>query len=183
MEEWRDIAGYEGYQVSNLGRVRSLDRWIVDKNGLRKKRKGQIIKLLPIPQGYYYVGLSNGKKARVNRLVAEAFIPNPDNLPCVNHKNENMKDNRVENLEWCSYSYNLTYGTIRERIRTKTINGKNSKPVLQYDKQGKFIKEYPSINEVKRQLGYDAGTICKCCQNKEYFHTAYGYIWKYKKVA
>lgn len=126
-EIWRDIKDFEGiYQVSNLGRVRSLARWIKRKDGKTIYRKGRILK----PQtgsGYQTVYFRVGNKQKwfyVHRLVAEAFIPNPDNLPQVNHINENRMDNRVENLEWCSQRYNINYGTAIERqIKTKIALG------------------------------------------------------------
>jgi hypothetical protein len=118
MEEWRDIKGYEGlYQVSNLGRVKSLSRTI------ERSKYGSIFvseKILSTnsTKGYLYVSLckcGKQKRVRVHRLVAEAFIPNQDNLPEVNHKDENKENNAVSNLEWCTNKYNCNYGTGRER--------------------------------------------------------------------
>jgi len=171
MEEWRDIEGYEGlYKISNIGRVRSLPR---------NTTKGKILKPVKQPNGYLQVLLyKNGKKKKflIHRLVAKAFIPNPLNLPEVNHKDENKENNRVDgcvnNLEWCSAKYNVNYGT-----RNKRLAEKQSKPVIQYDLQGNFIKEWSSGWEVQRQLGYFQGGISACCLGKQ--KTAYNFIWKY----
>ena len=120
-EIWKDIIGYEGlYQVSSYGRVRSLDRYD-SRNCFRKKR---ILKLCANRLGYLKVGLwSNGKVKHhlVHRLVAEAFIPNPNNLPIINHIDENPSNNNVDNLEWCTAKYNMNYGTIRERQKDTLI--------------------------------------------------------------
>lgn len=128
MEEWRDVVGYEGlYEVSNLGRVRSVDRQLKYRDSYRTV-KGIYIQQLYEPYGHLFVRLcKEGKKKQtyVHRLVAQAFIPNPDNLPCINHKNEIPDDNRVENLEWCTVAYNNTYGRrIEKEIETKVRNGK-----------------------------------------------------------
>ncbi len=113
MEIWKEIKGYEGlYEVSDLGRVRSLDRYVSYVNGQKHLHKGKV--LSPgVSNGYLQVSLcKNGeiKHPLVHRLVADAFIPNPDNLPQVNHKDENPSNNMVVNLEWCSSEYNINYG-------------------------------------------------------------------------
>ena len=114
------------------------------------------------------------KNFRINRLVAEAFISNPNNLPQVNHKNEIKDDNRVENLEWCDAKYNNNFGTRKERVAEKL-----SKPVLQINKTtNEIISEFPSTIEVKRQLGINHTSISQCCNGKR--NTAGGYKWQYK---
>lgn len=111
VEQWRPIEGYEGlYEVSNLGRVKSL--------GNDKNRKEKILRPVMTKKGYLQLFLSKEGKAKrffVHRLVAQAFIPNPEGLPQINHKDENPSNNRVENIEWCDCKYNINYGTHKER--------------------------------------------------------------------
>lgn len=109
-----------------------------------------------------------GRLVSSHRFIAELFIPNPDNLPQVNHINEKKDDNRVENIEWCDAAYNNSYGTRNERISNK---------VCQYTLDGTFICEWPSTMEVERQLGYNHRNIGKCCLGK--YRQAYGYVWRY----
>ena len=120
-EEWRPVVGYEGlYEVSSYGRVRSLDRYD-ERNCFRE---GRILKLYTSRVGYLRVQLSlNSKKKMylVHRLVAEAFIPNPDNLPEVNHLDEDKTNNRVENLEFCDRKYNINFGTRKDKVRNTAI--------------------------------------------------------------
>lgn len=175
-ENWKDIKGYEGlYQVSDRGRIKSLNYNHTGKEKL----------LTPVEVcSYMKVCLTKGKTQKqpsVHRLVAEAFIPNPDNLPEVNHKDEDKTNNQVENLEWCTSKYNVNYGTAISRRTEKTRNGKLSKPIAQFtfDLPCELIKVWPSINEIHRQLGYDKKSIINCCKGKEHYNTAYGYQWAY----
>ena len=167
-EIWKPIKGYEGlYEVSNLGRVKSL---VNNKGQYREK----ILKH-NIRNGYPSVTLCKNKKLKsfaIHRLVAEAFLPNPDNLPCVNHKDENRLNNFVDNLEWCTYSYNVNYGT---GLKRRSIT--QSKPVLQYDKNGNFIKEWQSTMECGRN-GYCQVHVSECCRGKRKYHK--DCIWRYK---
>ena len=181
MEIWRDIKDYEGlYQVSSCGRVRSIDR-VVMSRGVQMPRKGKILSNGMSIYGYHQVVLSKDgkhKNYRVNRLVAEAFLPNPFNLPFVNHKNENKTDNRVENLEWCSAQYNVNYGSCKAKISKAGRNHTNkSKRVQQMDMNGNVIQVFPSTMEVQRQLGYRNGNISNCCVGRT--SSSYGYRWCY----
>lgn len=119
METWKDIKGYEGlYQVSTMGRVKSLKR-TRKTNGKNAVVRERILTPYTNPYGYvnYYLRREGEKKGyRINRLVAQTFIPNPNNLPYVNHKDENKLNNCVDNLEWCTALYNNNYGTRNKRI-------------------------------------------------------------------
>lgn len=175
IEEWKPIVGYEGlYEVSNLGRVKSLERIIDAKHHVKKR----ILKQGVQRGGYLHVGLCKNNKVKIkkiHRLVAEAFIPNPYNLPQVNHKDENIKNNCVDNLEWCTGNYNYYYGT-----RIKRIAEKKSKSVVQYNTNGEFIKEYSSVTEAECAIaGKTTSAIHRCLHGKS--KTAYGYKWKYKE--
>ena len=184
MEEiWKDIEGYEGtYQVSNLGRVRSLDRVVsrvmpTGKVFNSHKVPGRMLKNNMSNIGYYVVNLhkdGKGHTMQVHRLVAQAFIPNPKNLPEVNHKDEDKLDNRVDNLEWCDSAYNTNYGTSLQRKTEATRLA-----VLQYDFDGNFIAEYPSSKEASEAAGVDRSLISKCCRGQR--RTAGGFVWKYKE--
>lgn len=114
-EIWKDIVGYEGlYQISNLGRVKSLKRYVPHFKGGLKVVPERMKTIFYQKDGRPRVELSKGnlnRKFFVYRLVAQAFIPNPNNYPCINHKDENPANNSIENLEWCTYKYNANYGT------------------------------------------------------------------------
>jgi len=176
-EIWKDIKGYEGlYQVSNIGRVKSLDRTFINKIGHKQHTKERIMKLGTDKDGYLQVSLcdSSGKVKRfyVHRLVCEAFHENPKNKPCVNHIDEDKTNNIASNLEWCTYEENNNHGTHNARAaKTK------SKPVGQYTPKSELIKVWQSAVEVQRQLGFDNTFISKVALGKQ--KTAYGYVWKF----
>lgn len=175
-EIWEDVKEYEGfYQVSNLGNVKSLNRLVLLYNGGQYTRKGQKLKLLLSKDGYYQVHLlRNGiaKTVKVHRLVASAFIPNPNNFAEVNHKNEIKTDNRVENLEWCTQEYNKRYGTATRR-RTEKISVK----VAQYDLDNTLIQIWDSMREAERKTKILNQSISLCCKGKR--KKAGGYAWRY----
>ena len=174
-EEWRDIKGYEGlYQVSNYGRIKSI------KNNIK------ILNRSLDNYGYDKRTLSKYGKAKTfhtHRLVAEAFIPNLDNKPCVNHIDGNKLNNRVDNLEWCTASENLKHA-YRTNLRTNNFKGKfgknniHSKKIYQISKvDNKIINCFYGAREAQRITGIKSNSITMCCKNQR--KTAGSYIWKY----
>ena len=173
-EEWKDVVGYDGlYKISNTGQVLSMNYRGV---------KGRVGKLCPSfdRYGYLQVVLSKDSKKKthkVHRLVAIAFIKNTDNLPCINHKDENKTNNHVNNLEWCTVKYNNTYKT-----RTERAAAKKSIPILQFTKDGQFIREFMSAESALKNIGLNIKTrnshISACCKGKR--NQAYGFLWRYK---
>lgn len=163
-EIWKDIKGYEGlYQISNLGNVKSLN--------YRNTDEEKILKQIKHSKGYLQVGLcKNGKtkKYTTHRLVAEHFIPNPNNLPQIDHINTNKTDNRVENLRWC---------TIKENNNNPLTIDKISKPIIQFSKDGELIRKWNSAMDVQRELGIKQNNISNCCKGK--LKSVGGYIWRY----
>lgn len=183
IEEWKSIPDYKEYQVSTLGRVKRLAYYKKVCSGGKQYCEERILKPQKRKRGYQAVTLSKNSKVKsflVHRLVAMVFIPNPDNLPQVNHKDENTSNNCVDNLEWCNQCYNSNYGTSKYRISAKLKNGILSKPVEQYCKNGMFIMEYPSAIEASRVLGLNVSGITSCCNNNKKYSHCGGYQWKYK---
>ena len=166
-ELWKDVVGWEGlYQVSSFGRVKSF-----------RRKEPHLLSTCVGKHGYRVVLLYNGngqrKNERVHRLVAQAFIPNPNGYPYINHKDEDRTNNHVDNLEWCTAEYNSNYGTCKERIGLT-----NGIPVLKYDLEGNFISEYPTMTEAERNEGIDHTNICICCEGK--ISHCNNFIWIYK---
>lgn len=177
-EIFKDIKGYEGlYQISNLGRVKSLERRVrAKKPGTTQLIREKFRKFSYTTEGYAYVALAKegkNKTCLVHRLVAEAFIENPNNLQCVNHKDENKQNNNVENLEWCDYSYNNTYKNIHLRRNLDNVN----RVVIQYDLDMHEIKRWNSIIEAANFYNVDSSNICACCMYRRN-HCA-GFKWRY----
>ena len=182
-EEWRAVPGYEGfYEISNLGRIRNI-------------KKSHILNTYMQKNGYKAIVLCRNKMHKhwlVHRLVAQAFIPNPNNWPVINHINEIKDDNRVGNLEWCTRSYNSRYGNRVKKFLEHTnfsASTKNGlarahklalKPVLQFSLNGEFIKKWDSAHQYAKQFPDRpnmANGISKCCRGV--IGTAYGYKWQY----
>lgn len=186
MEIWRDIQGYEGlYQVSNLGRVRSLDRVVIRSDGRRRTYKGRILKLAKSSNEYLTVRLSKngvGGSECIHVLVAQAFIPNPHGYTVAHHKNHNRQDNRTENLVWMDFG------------KHSAMHAKESKSmrVDQTDKvTGEVLYQWKSSSDVERELGFRQSLISTCCRGG-YFNKsrnkwvnitqAYDYVWKYQII-
>lgn len=160
-EVWKPIAGYEGsYEVSNLGRIRGIDR-VVKRSTYPRFVSGVVLAQLTMPNGYKSVCLRlNGKQRRfyVHRLVAGAFLPNPEDFAEVNHLDEDKANNRVENLEWCDRSHNLKHaGGSKRRVKSRM------KPVIQ-QKGDKTICVHESVNAAAKALGVSPTDISRCCR-------------------
>ncbi len=162
-EQWRDISGYEGiYQVSDAGRIKSV-------------RTGQLRSLVKDKDGYLQLKLhKNGVQEthKVHRLVARAFIPNLEKLPLINHKNEDKRDNRVDNLEWCTKEYNNFYGVGSDRYV-----GRRKEVIRMNPHDDSDVATYASICAAAEACGVLACSISQCCSGK--LQTAGGYVWKY----
>ena len=170
-EEWKDIEGFEGkYQVSNFGRVKSLNY----------NRCGYSRLLVPKINnyGYEWVELfANGKGVcrQVHRLVAMAFIPNPNEYPVINHRDENIRNNRADNLEWCDQRYNTRYSLNLHQKERSTR--KHKRPIAQIDKDGNIVKIWDYSRQVEKEGNMSQWSILQCCNGKR--KTAYGYTWHY----
>ena len=169
-EEWKDIPGYEGlYQASTFGRVRGLKRCV----GGRMQR-ATILKQILHRDGYPKITLykdHRSKHFQTHRIIAMTFIPNPDDLPQINHKDENKINNHVENLEWCTRSYNCKYGHRNDKSISRC-----SVKVAQLDLNGNYIAEYSSMREAGRITGVSDSKICEVCHGHR--NTTGGYKWK-----
>ena len=182
-EKWKDIKGYEGlYQVSNKARIKSLYNY---------KRNGTNILKPKIKHGYYQIGLRKNKIRKwhqLHRLIAEAFIPDKSNFKSmpyedrskinlddlvINHKDENKLNNDINNLEWCTTSYNNMYGK-----RMEIVKSKNSKAVIKYNINNQFVEEYSSVADASRQNNVSAGNIVSVCKGR--YKQIKGYIYAYK---
>ena len=184
VEKWVNIENHPSYFISNFGRVFSKKSNKVMKNRVVSKN------------GYQQITLDNSQLL-VHRLVAQAFIPNPDNLPCVNHKDENPGNNDVRNLEWCTYKYNSNYGTNPSRHSKKMIDRYNNDPdwksdcikrlaeiqkkkrkrVVQLDKFNNYLKTYESSYATEKD-GHLSVHVCDCANGKRKTHHGYKWIWE-----
>lgn len=185
MEQWKWIVYKQHdftnkYMVSDQGRIKSVDRYTEKQHQFYK---GQVIKQKEIKRkgntSYMSVILwDNGKPftVEVHRLVANAFLSNPNNLPCVNHIDGNGTNNSMDNLEWCTYSHNVRHSIDDLGNHPKKWK---AKPVEQMTLEGKPIETWESAWEIQRKLGYCQVAISKCCTGK--MKTAYGYKWRFVK--
>lgn len=159
------IDDFPNYAVDECGNVFNI------KSGRTKAQQTY--------HGYKYVQLHKDGKTRmiqVHRLVAMAYIPNPEKLPCVNHKDEDKLNNNVGNLEWCTHLYNVTYGKHKP---LETMIESRKKPVNQYSKNGEFIATYESATEAQRKTGVQQQNISMCCLKRYGSKSAGGFIWEY----
>lgn len=178
-EIWKDIPNYEGiYQVSNLGRIRSLDRYYKIRNSSGTIHynfcKGKILKISKDINGYLHITLykdANRKIFRVHQLVALCFIENPENKPQVNHIDGNKENNRADNLEYCTIRENHLHA-----YRTG-LHVARKRKCIQKDLSGNIIKIWDSFKQIREELGYDDSAIIRCCKKKQ--KTSYHYIWEY----
>lgn len=181
-EVWKDVEGYEGYyQVSNLGRVRSLDRTVKQQEGFTQNIKGNIKDITPRKDGYIQITLyknNKGERHYIHRLVAKAFIRNPKGFEIINHIDEKPSNNYYKNLEWCDHQYNLTYGDKVERVTNsegyKIRTQKLRKPIYVIDKEGNR-KWYDSLTSAARELNLDTASITACLKGRNQTHKGYSY--------
>ena len=166
IEVWKDIPKFEGlYQASNLGRIKSLPK-LVNNRFKDISKAERILKPSKGKNGYLRVVLMKDgikKYCLVHRLIAKTFLPNNLKLEQVNHKNEIKTDNRVENLEWCTVSYNKRYSV--------------AKKIEQYDLDGKYIKTWNCIRDVEEELNIKNNNLDHCLKKRN--KTAGGFIWRY----
>ena len=175
MEEWRAIKGYEGiYEVSSNGRVRAIERFVSGRRGMVR---GHIVAAQKQKTGYMRICLSKDHKKTyfsVHRLVAEAFVSNPNNYPCVNHLDEDRANNKSSNLQWCTYAQNNNYGTRCSKIsETQRCRGKS---FMKIDNNNNIVAIYRTMAEAQ-ELGFDRSGIWKCLTGKKY--TYLGFKWEY----
>ena len=178
---------YENYQVSNYGRLKNLN--------YRNTGRERMMNPWEDKDGYFKIGLRKNRKTDfilVHRLVAQTFLPNPENLPQVNHKIEGdegkkinivyinedgLIDEEKSTIEWCDGKYNHNFGTINERISKANTNGKCSKPVLQLSLTGELIREYPSARDCERN-GFEHSGVIRCCNGKQKTHKGFKFMYK-----
>ena len=185
IEKWRDIPSYLGlYQASNLGRIRTYPKVVscYNANGddIKMTIGGEVLSTSVLPNGYERVTLyerNNCSAQRVHRLVAMAFIPNPNGYPIVNHKDENPLNNRADNLEWCTQQYNVNYGTAQER-KGKSRRKTCEKTIGMFSLDGKLLKTFKNFVEIEEymQRGGLHGNIIPVCKGRR--NQCLGYKWK-----
>ena len=176
---WKDVSGFEGlYQVNNYGEVKSICRFEPNSGRAGMWYKERTLKQGKDRNGYLQVVLHKHGKPytyKVHRLVAIEFLDNPENLPCINHKDENKQNNNIENLEWCDVKYNNNYND-----RQIKISQKRKRSVIQTDLLGNFIARYDSIKSAAKAVNGCAGHIIYCCKGKWKRHK--NYMWEYEII-
>lgn len=173
MEEeiWKDIPLFSGrYTINQNGDIYCVPLKKAIKPQIDKK--GYLRARLTAPDGHRVT-------VKIHRVVAELFIPNADNLPCVNHKDEDKTNNNYNNLEWCTWAYNNNYGTRIQRLHAN-LYPKISNPVCQYDRNGTLIAIFESVNQAAVSTGLSAPSISKVCEKIKRHRTCGGFIWRYK---
>lgn len=180
-EVWKPVVGYENYyEISNYGRLRSFSRHTIDSRGRKSFHYGKIIKAAVSRCGYATFRISVECKlicVTLHRLVAEAFIPNPKNLPFVNHLDENKLNNHVSNLEWITNVDNINYRDTQKRHSDslrRVLRGRTY-IVVQYDKNGKELRTFRGKREIL-DAGFSYDGVVHCCNGKTRTHK--GYVWK-----
>ena len=176
-EKWKPIIETDGiYEISNYGNIRTIDRYAKVCGGGKRLVKGGLKKPTKCTNGYLELQANICGKRKIfliHRLVAQYFVPNPNNYPEVNHKDENPQNNNADNLEWCTPKYNCNYGTRNKRCMEKVIK----KPVKQLSLDGKCLAVYPMIKEAMIKTGIDETQISRVCKGKNV--TAGGFKWEY----
>jgi hypothetical protein len=167
MEEWRDIPGLDGYQASNCGRIRSF-----------KRGKPKLLRQSKDKKGYCRC-FASGKGATVHRLVASAFIPNPENKPQVNHIDGNKSNNNAQNLEWATNAENQKHAVYHGMKKMTDLTNATKKAVCMVSKDGAVRVTFESTKEASRITGIHQGQISDCCNHKPHCLTAGGYIWRF----
>ncbi len=183
LEEWKDVVGYEGsYEVSNLGNVRSKNREFINKKGAIRKIKGRLLKQMGKMNWYKSVNLSR-KTFRVHRLVAQAFLPNYDNKPFVNHIDGDKTNNTVNNLEWCTPKENSEHSVLMGLHKYGNLFGiehGKSRPIFQYDLNGYFLQGFLFIREASIALSISENHLSRVCSRER--GSCGGFQWRYYKT-
>jgi hypothetical protein len=180
-EIWVSIKGYENYKVSNYGNVCSIDRCVIDVDGITRRYKSKFLKPIKNTYGYNQVALyinGNKKTITIHRLVVEAFIPNIENKPEINHKDGIKTNNIVFNLEWATSKENIQHAFRTGLLKSKVgIEHPNSKPVIQLDKIGNVLNRFICAREADLKTTINYKSISKCCLG--IIMSAGGYVWKF----